>query len=94
MALDARVIAVSDLMVSDLAGDMVLLNLADGVYYGLDLVGAHIWRKIASSCTVREVVDDVITHYDVQPQQCEADVRAFLADLTAHGLVSITANGA
>ena len=88
---DARVTAVPDLLVSNLAGDLVLLNLADGVYYGLDLVGAHIWGQIADPKFVYEIVDDVTAHYNVDKPQCEADVLTFLGDLVAHQLVQIIA---
>lgn len=93
LTLDARVTAEQDLLVSNLAGDLVLLNLADGVYYGLDLVGAHIWGLIADPKSVREIVDDVTAYYDVDVPQCEAEVLAFLGDLVTHRLVLIVALG-
>lgn len=91
LTIDSRVVAVSDLMASDLAGDLVLLNLADGVYYGLDAVGAHIWRLLDRPRTVREVVDDVVARYHVDRDRCEHDVLTFLGDLGAHGLLTVTA---
>ena len=91
LTLDARVAAASGLMASDLAGEMVLLNLADGVYYGLDAVGAHIWRLLDEPRTVRAVVDDVVAQYHVDRVRCEDDVLTFLGDLSTHGLVVVVA---
>lgn len=91
LTLDARVTAVPDLLASNLAGDMVLLNLADGVYYGLDLVGTYIWSRIADPKSVRELIDDVTAHFDVDKHQCEGDVLAFLVNLVANRLVLIVA---
>ena len=93
LTLDSRVSASPDLLASDLAGEMVLLNLADGVYYGLDAVGAHLWHLLESPHSVRALVDDVTTHFDVERTQCEGDVLAFLGDLSAHGLVLVDAPG-
>jgi hypothetical protein len=91
LTLNSRVTAVPDLLASDLAGEMVLLNLANGVYYGLDAVGAHIWRHIGEPRAVHGLVDDVVAHYAVDRARCEHDVLAFLTDLAAHGLVAVTA---
>ena len=85
------VAAIPDLLASDLAGEMVLLNLADGVYYGLDAVGAHIWRLLDQPRAVHALVDDVVAHYDVDSTRCEDDVLSFLRDLSAHGLVAVVA---
>lgn len=91
LTLASRVIAAPDLMASDLAGELVLLNLADGVYYGLDSVGAHIWRLLDQTPTVRAVVDDVVAQYHVDRVRCEDDVLTFLGDLSARGLVVVVA---
>jgi hypothetical protein len=91
LTLDSRVAAVPELMTSDLAGEMVLLNLTDGVYYGLDAVGADIWRSIGRPRTVRAVVDDVVARYHVDRARCEDDVLTFLGELDAHGLVVVVA---
>ncbi len=91
LTLDSRVVGKPELLVSDLAGEMVLLNLADGVYYGLDTVGAHVWRLVAEPRAVRAIVDDVVAQYDVDKARCEHDVLTFLRDLHAHGLVLVVA---
>ena len=92
LTLASRVAAAPDLMASDLAGEMVLLNLADGVYYGLDAVGAHVWRLLDQPRTVRAVVDDVVAQYHVDRARCENDVLTFLEDLSSHGLVVVAAD--
>ncbi|MGH7689719.1 MAG: PqqD family protein [Gemmatimonadaceae bacterium] len=91
LTLASRVAVPPDLMASDLAGEFVLLNLADGVYYGLDAVGAHIWRLLDQAPSVRAVVDDVVAQYHVDRVRCEDDVLTFLGDLCAHGLVVVVA---
>ncbi len=91
LTLTSRVTAATDLLASDLAGDMVLLNLADGVYYGLDTVGAHIWRLLERPRTVGAVVDDVVAQYHVDRARCENDVLTFLGDLRTRGLVVVVA---
>ncbi len=90
----SRVSATADLLVSELSGEMVLLNPGDGVYYGLDAVGAHIWHLLEVPCDVGTIVDDVLAHYEIDRTRCEHDVLTFLRELHAHGLVSVLAAGA
>jgi Coenzyme PQQ synthesis protein D (PqqD) len=91
LTLSSRVAVAGDLLASDLAGDLVLLNLADGVYYGLDTVGADIWRLLDRPRTVRAVVDEIVAQYHVDRVRCEDDVLTFLGDLNARGLVVVVA---
>lgn len=86
LSLDSRVIATPDQLSSVLAGEVVILSLADGVYYGLDAVGAYIWQRLRESRTVRELVDDIVTRYAVDRERCERDLLTFLEDLRTHHL--------
>ena len=74
---------------SDLAGEAVILNLRDGVYYGLDDVGARIWNLIHEPRSVKQVCDQIFEEYDVSASQCERDVLALLDELAAAGLIEV-----
>ncbi len=91
LSLDSRVIATPDQLSSDLAGEVVILSLADGVYYGLDAVGAYIWQRLREPRTVRDLVGDVMTRYEIDRAQCERDLLAFLEDLRMHHLAEVVA---
>jgi hypothetical protein len=73
----------------ELEGEAVMLNLKDGVYYGLNPVGAHIWKLIREPKQVREVVNILLETYDVEPERCTREVLTLLQDLAARGLVEV-----
>ena len=73
----------------DLAGEAAILNLQNGVYYGLDPVGARIWNLIQTPKTVTEVRDTLLQEYDVDPDLCERDLLALLQSLAAEGLIEV-----
>ena len=50
-------------------GYVAILNLKDGVYYGLNPVGGHIWNLILEPKTVAEVRDILLEVYDVESRQ-------------------------
>src|SRR4051794_31950128 len=87
--LDRVVVAVKDQMSCDLAGEVVVLNLVSGLYYGLDSVGARIWGLIQEPTIVRDVRDALLREYEVEPGRCEEDLVTLLRDLTTAGLVEV-----
>jgi hypothetical protein len=81
-------VVVSDEQVSTSLGDeAVILGMQDGVYYGLDAVGARVWALIATPRRVSELVRTITGEFDVTAEQCERDVLALLAELSARRLV-------
>lgn len=80
------VVAASDKLSCGLAEEEIILDLKSGVYFGLDIVGARIWRLIQEPRTVGDLCQVIVEEYDVDPDCCERDVVAFLQDLLAQGL--------
>jgi hypothetical protein len=83
------VTATKDQVSSDLGGETVILNLSSGVYFGLDLVGTHIWNQIQEPRTVAELRDSILEKYDVEPERCERDLLALLEELKDDGLIEV-----
>jgi len=71
----------------DLAGEAALLDFKSGTYYGLDEVGARIWKLIAEPRVVGDICGTIVAEYDVEADVCERDVIALLGELIARGLV-------
>jgi Coenzyme PQQ synthesis protein D (PqqD) len=74
---------------SDLGGEVVILNLASGQYYGLNPVGTRIWELIQEPRSVDNVRDAILAEYEVEPECCERDLLALLEGLAAEGLIEI-----
>lgn len=85
----SRVVAARDQVSADLDGDAVILNLADGVYYGLDAVGAHVWALMAEPRAVAELRDAVVAEFEVDAATAEHDLLELLRDMAARGLVEV-----
>ena len=74
---------------AEVDGERVILDLEEGIYYGLDSVGARIWTVIQEPTSVSEVVNTLTAEYDVKQEQCLADVVALLHDLKDRGLIVV-----
>ena len=66
-----------------------MLNLTNGVYYGLGPVGARIWNLIKEPQTVNAIRDAILQAYDVEPERCERDLLALLQHMAAEGLIEV-----
>jgi hypothetical protein len=83
------VVAARDQVSADLEGEAVILSLADGVYYGLDDVGARVWELLRQPRTVAELRDAVTAEYEVDAATAERDLLDLLAELAERRLVEI-----
>ena len=88
-ARDAAIRIRKDVVFRDLEGELVLLNLATGVYFGLDPIGTRIWALIDDGRTVDQIVDAITEEYEVDPSVCRADLERFLATLRDNDLVDL-----
>jgi hypothetical protein len=71
----------------ELSGELVLLNLESGVYYGLDHVGTRVWQLLLEDKSVSDVCDAMVGEYEVQPDVLQEDVSALVRELCEKGLV-------
>ena len=86
-----RVHAVSTQVSSDLGGEVVILELVAGKYFGLDDVAARVWSLVQDPITVAELESALLSEYDVDPLRCGEDLDVFLRELANRKLVSLEA---
>ncbi len=73
-----------------MGGEIVVLDLKSGCYYGLDAVGARVWSLIEQPSSLGAIRDTIMSEYDVDAESCERDIQAFLDKMQAVGLVEIS----
>jgi hypothetical protein len=75
-----------DVVWAEVDGELVLLDARTGNYYGLNQVGADIWRLLAQGYPTEAIVGHLLDSYEVEPALAERDLTDFLAGLMACGL--------
>jgi hypothetical protein len=84
------IVKVADEVVScDLDGEAAILNLKDGVYYGLDPIGAKIWKLIQNPMALNDVVEMIWAEYNVDKNQLKDDIFELINELLDNGLVKV-----
>ena len=67
--------------------ETVILHLERDIYYGLDQLGTRIWQLLKDGMAPAAISDIVVREYGATRESIEADMRRFLSDLYAHGIV-------
>jgi hypothetical protein len=89
LSLRSRVVRSQDQVSCDLAGEIIILELGAGVYYGLNKTGSRIWELLESPVPASSLQDALLRDFDVEPERCERDLLALLEDLASAGLVHV-----
>ena len=88
MKLFTKVKVSSQVMAREVGDETVILDLANGTYYGLDSVGARIWQLMAEGQTLTQVCEVIFVEYEVTREEIERDVLALVQTLLERQLVS------
>jgi hypothetical protein len=77
-------------LTKQIGDEVVILHLGSGTYFGLDPVGARIWKLMGEEKTLAEVCDVILDEYEVSRENLERDIKVLIRDLLAHDLISAT----
>lgn len=86
-SLDRRVRVSDDVVFRELEGEAVLLNLASGMYFGLDAIGTRVWQLLGEHQTLQAVFDHMLQEFEVDDPTLRSDLVALVDRLMEHGLV-------
>jgi hypothetical protein len=88
-----QVIKAPDVLLQDLEGEAVLLNLRNGQYYGLDENSYHMYKALTSSLSIQAAYEALSQEYEIEPGQLRSDLDGFLAHLLENGLLIYADDG-
>ena len=66
--------------------EAIILGMTNGVYYGLDGVGARIWTLIQAPHALGEIADTLEAEFEVEHDRAWADLCSLAAELIERGL--------
>jgi hypothetical protein len=76
-----------ELMEADLGDELVALDAERGNCFGFNEVGTWVWRRLAAPTSFEVLRDGLLDEYDVGSEQCSAELRELLDEMTAKGLI-------
>jgi hypothetical protein len=77
----------TSVIASEVDGEVLMMSIEQGCYFGLDDIAGDIWRRIEPPCSFTSLIDGLAVDYDANPETIAADVRALLRDMLARDVV-------
>ncbi len=71
---------------ADLNGEMIIMDVESGQYFGLEGIGADVWSIIERPTSIKVICDAIVAKYEVSREVCQADIFALIEELNGLGL--------
>ena len=85
---DARFTISPGVYARSFGAELVLLDFSRGEYFGLDELGAEIWRLAEAGETLGAIADRVVERFDVSHDIAFRDIVDLLTDMREQGLLT------
>ena len=89
LRMNMKIVVAEDILVQDVHGESVLLNLDNRYYYGLDKMGTQMWRTLSGSESIQKAYDDLLARYDVEADVLRRDLFKLVQKLLDYGLLKV-----
>ena len=70
--------------------EVVILDIKDGIYYGLNPVGAFVWNLIGKPKKIEEIFDAILEEFNVNEKKCKNDLMELINELLNKGLIEVS----
>jgi hypothetical protein len=89
ITLESRLELSPDVLHRELEGEVVLLDLARGAYFGLDAMGTRMLELLLERRRLTDVLEGILEEFAVERAAAEADLLRLMSQMHASGLVSV-----
>jgi hypothetical protein len=79
-----------DVIVAEADRDLVMVSIANGLYYGVSDVAREIWEAIECPKKISDLVDDLAGTFNIDRTTCGQETLSFLEDLRTEGLLRVS----
>ena len=87
---DTTVISRSpSVLTAEVDGEIVMMSIEQGRYFGLDDIGSDIWKRIEPPCSFVELIDQLVVDYAADRATIASDVQALLARMAQQDVVRL-----
>jgi hypothetical protein len=82
----------NNLILREIAGSWIIVPVAEMVVefnglMNLNETGAFLWKKLAEGAELEELVQSMLSEYDIDEQTARADIQEFIGQLQEKGLL-------
>ena len=78
-----------EIIFQELEGEAVLLNMQNGIFFGLNPVAKRMWELLNELGQAEEVLKQLLQEYEASEEQLRKDLVDFIEKLKSKGLIEI-----
>ena len=82
---DGRFRMKGDVHVKEFDGELVILDLAKGEYYGVNALGARLWQGLERGESCNRIADALVLEYEVERDVLVSDLLDLLEEFESRG---------
>lgn len=86
---DTRILRTQGLLESDVAGDVIALDIQNGQCFGFNSVASAVWHSLERETSVAEICETLTSEFEVAESECKEAVIRFVRELHSEGLVEL-----
>ena len=79
----------NQLIDGELDNNQIMMDLENGKYYGLNPVGKRIWELIEQPKTFDQIIESLLSEFEVSEIQCKQETELFLEKAVLNKLIVI-----
>ena len=83
-----------DVPYKEIEGEVLLLNLKDGSYFGLNHTGKFIWKMLNGKKTRTDIVKALQKKFDISQPTAQKHADGFLGELKKNKLIELSSSRA
>ena len=76
-------------LTAEVDGEIVMMSIERGRYFGLDDIGSDIWKRLDGPCSLGQLIDRLAADYDADRATIAADVRVLLGRMVEQDVVRL-----
>lgn len=76
-----------EMFFSDMDGEIVMMSIERGEYYGMDAVASEIWHMLDQAIRVADICAVLCEKFDVDESVCREDVLDFLEQIAERKII-------
>ena len=84
---DTLIVRHPDLVAAEMDGDLVMMSVEQGEYYGVGGVGPRVWELLEEPVSIDGITVTICSEFDVEEDRCREDMALFIHQMFEMGLV-------
>jgi hypothetical protein len=85
--MSAKYIQNKKVIQSKIGDEVVMLDMDSGFYFGLNSVASIIWEKLEKPISLEEVINELLSEFNIDRDTCENDTMAFWVQLLDKNII-------